>query len=95
MARAIGETAPLIATTFGAAVMNANPFQGPQEELSRSSSSSWLTESAQGNVIAKAWTGCLVLMLMVLVLFTIARLIGSGDALGPEPRADAAKGETR
>ena len=33
VARAIGETAPLIATTFGAAVMNANPFQGPQEAL--------------------------------------------------------------
>ena len=61
-------TAHLIATTFGAAVMNANPFQGPQEALPLFIFK-LLTESAQGNVIAKAWTGCLVLMLMVLVLF--------------------------
>ena len=98
VARAIGETAPLIATTFGAAVMNANPFQGPQEALPLFIFK-LLTESAQGNVIAKAWTGCLVLMLMVLVLFTIARLVerparpstpgacceGETDEHGPEP----------
>jgi phosphate transport system permease protein len=77
VARAIGETAPLIATAFGASVMNANPFQGPQSALPLFIFK-LLTESAQPNVIGKAWTGCLVLMLMVLVLFTIARLVGSG-----------------
>jgi phosphate transport system permease protein len=84
VARAIGETAPLIATTFGAAVMNANPFQGPQEALPLFIFK-LLTESAQSNVIAKAWTGCLVLMLMVLVLFTIARLVGSGSLSSLNP----------
>ncbi len=33
VARAIGETAPLIATAFGASQMNANPFHGPQAAL--------------------------------------------------------------
>ena len=33
VARAVGETAPLIATAFGASPMNANPFHGPQAAL--------------------------------------------------------------
>jgi len=41
-----------------------------------------ITESSQANVTARAWTGCLVLMVMVLTLFTIARLIGRGARRG-------------
>ena len=33
VARAIGETAPLIMTAFGSSLMNANPFSGPQSAL--------------------------------------------------------------
>ena len=33
IARAVGETAPLLFTAFGADLMNANPFSGPQESL--------------------------------------------------------------
>jgi phosphate transport system permease protein len=85
VARAIGETAPLIATAFGASVMNANPFQGPQAALPLFIFKQ-LTESAQPNVQVRAWTGCLVLMLLVLVLFTIARIVGSGALTRLSPR---------
>ena len=33
IARAVGETAPLLFTAFGYDLMNANPFKGPQESL--------------------------------------------------------------
>ena len=33
VARAVGETAPLIMTSFGSSVMNANPFSGAQMSL--------------------------------------------------------------
>ena len=33
IARAVGETAPLLFTAFGYDLMNANPFRGPQESL--------------------------------------------------------------
>ena len=33
VARAVGETAPLIVTAFGSSLMNANPFHGPQDSL--------------------------------------------------------------
>ena len=33
IARAVGETAPLLFTAFGYDLMNANPFNGPQESL--------------------------------------------------------------
>jgi len=81
VARAIGETAPLIATAFGASLMNENPFSGPQSAMPLFIYKQ-ITESSQANVTARAWTGCLVLMVMVLTLFTIARLIGRGARRG-------------
>jgi phosphate transport system permease protein len=33
IARAVGETAPLLFTAFGYDLMNSNPFRGPQESL--------------------------------------------------------------
>ncbi len=74
VARVIGETAPLILTIGGAFVMNWSPFVGKQDALPlfvfrliR------LPEPAQ---IQRAWTGALVLLLLVLVLFVIARVLG-------------------
>jgi phosphate transport system permease protein len=75
VARAIGETAPLIATAFGSSLMNANPFSGAQSAMPLFIYKQ-ITESSSANVTARAWTGCLVLMVMVLTLFTLARLIG-------------------
>ena len=61
--------------------MNENPFSGPQSAMPLFIYKQ-ITESSQANVTARAWTGCLVLMVMVLTLFTIARLIGRGARRG-------------
>ena len=76
IARAVGETAPLIVTIFGNNVMNANPFHGPQEALPF-----FIWEgvrSSQAREVAQAYTAGLVLVIMVLILFTAARILGSG-----------------
>lgn len=78
MARAAGETAPLIMTSFGASVMNANALKSPQDSLPLFVFN--LIRSPQPAQIARAWTGALVLVVLVLVLFSIARAVGSGGA---------------
>jgi len=75
IARAIGETAPLIATAFGNSLMSANPFSGAQAALPLYVYKQ-VTESSSPNVQIRAWAGALVLMLLVLALFVLARLIG-------------------
>jgi phosphate transport system permease protein len=79
IARAIGETAPLIMTAFGSSLMNANPFSGAQSALPLYIYKQ-ITLSSAANVQARAWTASLVLMLLVLTLFSIARFIGSRAA---------------
>lgn len=74
MARVIGETAPLILTIGGAFVLNTNPFSGKQDALPYFVYR--LVRFPQEAQIARAWTGALVLLLLVLVLFVIARAIG-------------------
>lgn len=72
IARVIGETAPLLLTIFGNNILQANPFDGPMAALPLyifSAFASGLTEA-----VSRAWTGALVLMLMVLILFSLARL---------------------
>ncbi len=81
VARAVGETAPLLATAFGSSLMNANPFKGPQAALPLYVFK-LLTESSTATVQDRAWTGCLVLMMLVLVLFVMARLVGGRTRLG-------------
>jgi len=76
LARAVGETAPLIVTIFGNNVMNANPFHGPQEALPF-----FIWEgvrSSQARAISQGFTAGLVLVILVLILFTAARILGSG-----------------
>jgi phosphate transport system permease protein len=80
VARAIGETAPLIMTAFGAYVMNANPFSGPQAGLPLFVYAG--LRSTSENDVQRAWTGALVLILLVLTLFTIARVWGARAARG-------------
>jgi phosphate transport system permease protein len=79
MARAVGETAPvLLASTF-TKEMNANPFNGPQTSLPLYI---WTyVRYPQATEIARAFGAALALMLMVLVLFVLARVIG-GTAPG-------------
>jgi phosphate transport system permease protein len=76
IARAAGETAPLIVTAFGSRVMNWNPFDEAQGALPLAVFE--LIRSPQPEDIQRAWTAALVLILTVLLLFFLARSIGAG-----------------
>jgi phosphate transport system permease protein len=76
VARAVGETAPLIMTSFGSSILNLNPLSAAQASLPLFVYS--LIRSPQQSQIDRAWTGALVLIVLVLVLFTAARLLGRG-----------------
>jgi phosphate transport system permease protein len=75
VARAVGETAPLIMTSFGNSAMNANPFNGPQSSLPLYVYT--LIRNPFEAQQSRAWGGALVLIVLVLVLFTVARVIGA------------------
>jgi len=78
VARAVGETAPVLLTAFGSSSVNLNPFVGPQSDLPLFIYQ--LLRQPNANQIARAWTGALVLVLLVLVLFVLARVIGEHGA---------------
>jgi phosphate transport system permease protein len=79
VARAVGETAPLIMTAFGSQALNRSPFNGPQQSLPLFV---WGQYQLQlPGPLARAWAGALVLITLVLVLFTIARLIAGWKAV--------------
>ena len=74
IARAVGETAPLLFTSFGYDLMNSNPFAGSQESLPL-----FVYRNIRKPDIAavqRGFAGSLVLMLIVLGLFAVARFIG-------------------
>ncbi len=74
IARAVGETAPLLFTAFGYDLLNANPFSGPQESLPLFVYRN--IQQPDESAIARGFTGALVLLIIVLMLFAIARFIG-------------------
>lgn len=74
IARAVGETAPLLFTSFGYDLMNSNPFDGPQDSLPLFVYKNIKKPSEAA--IERGFAGALVLMLLVLSLFVIARFIG-------------------
>jgi phosphate transport system permease protein len=74
IARVIGETAPLILTSLGNNSFNGNPLRGKQDALPLMIYR--LIHFPQSTQIQRAWTGALVLLGLVLVLFIIARIIG-------------------
>jgi phosphate transport system permease protein len=77
VARTVGETAPLFFTAFGAFKLNANPLAGKQGALPLFI---WtLIRQPQPAQIQRAWTGALVLVGIVLVLFVAARIIGGRE----------------
>jgi phosphate transport system permease protein len=73
IARVAGETAPLLLTVFFTDSINTDPFNGPQlglplyvfDQTSRG------TDAAT----ARAWTGALTLILIVMLLNLVARLV--------------------
>lgn len=72
VARAVGETAPMLLTAFGSKVLNLNPLEDSQEDLPLFVYSQ--IRSAQDTLVDRAWTGALVLLALVLILFLLARL---------------------
>ena len=74
IARAVGETAPLLFTAFGYDLMNANPFNGPQESLPLFVYRN--IRKPDVSAIERGFAGALVLLLIVLVLFALARFFG-------------------
>jgi phosphate transport system permease protein len=75
VARAIGETAPILLTASYASSTNTSPFTGKQASLPMFVYQ--LIRQPSATQQARAWTGALVLLLTVLVLFLTARYIGS------------------
>ena len=74
IAREAGETAPLLYTAFGYNLMNANPFSGAQESLPLFIYR-FIREPLESS-IARGFAGALVLMVLILLLFVIARIVG-------------------
>lgn len=83
MARAVGETAPVLLTAGFSKSMNADPFTDPQASLPL-----YIfvyVRFPQPEMVSRAFGAGLALMLMVLVLFVLARIIG-GVAPGETTR---------
>jgi phosphate transport system permease protein len=76
MARGIGETAPVLFTAGFTHVLNVNPFSGPQINLPLFI---WNYVRIEGEIpadFARGFGAAFVLVILVLVLFTLARMIG-------------------
>ncbi len=74
IAREAGETAPLIFTAFGYNLFNANPLKGPQESLPLFIYR--FIREPLATSIQRGFAGALVLMVLILGLFGVARYIG-------------------
>lgn len=87
IARAVGETAPLILTSFGSSVLNGNPFSGPQDALPHYVYQ-YITYNPGTGPYQRAWSAALVLIVMVLALFTLARVLAAATSIeGRQRRA--------
>jgi phosphate transport system permease protein len=73
IARVAGETAPLLLTTFLSQSFNYNPFKGPQASLPTFIWDQFTsgTETSQN----RAWGGALVLIVLVMLLYALAKIL--------------------
>lgn len=74
IARAVGETAPLLFTAFGQTLMNSNPLDDPQESLPLFVYR--YIREPDADIRERGFIGATVLLLIVLSLFAVARFIG-------------------
>ena len=77
MALGIGETAPVLIADGFSNYMNADPFHGWQATLP-TLIYTYIEDEGRAGFIARAFGASLALMLVVLVLFTVARVVGGG-----------------
>jgi len=75
VARAVGETAPLLLTTLGSDSTNLNLLHGPQSALPLFVYQLIREPSVIQN--NRAWSGALLLVILVLILFVAARMVAS------------------
>lgn len=83
IARVIGETAPLLLTVNTASNTNLNIFNGPIATLP-----TYLFQNlsfSTDNSIQRAWGAALVVLFLVLIIFTLARVVG-GDKKIAKPK---------
>ena len=73
-ARGIGETSPVLLTSGFTASFNADPFNGPMVSLPLAIFQ--FVKSPEPSMIARGFGTAAVLMLLVVLLFVIARVIG-------------------
>lgn len=73
IARVTGETAPIVLLTFGTNSINLNPFSGAQSSLPLFV----FQQASQPNntAVARAWTGALTLIIIVMLLNLVARVV--------------------
>lgn len=72
IARVVGETAPTLIDNAPSNTINWNPFRGPQDSLPAFVYR--FIRTSVHNDIHRAWTGAMVLIILVLVLFALARV---------------------
>jgi phosphate transport system permease protein len=77
VARVIGETAPLLATALSNTSFVFNPLSGPIGSLPMYIFG--MLQIGTENSINRAWTGALILLIVVFGLFTLARYVAGKD----------------
>ena len=77
-ARGIGETSPVLLTAGVTTYFNANPFSGAMVSLPLATFS--FVKSPEPGMVARGFGSAAVLMVLVLILFAFARLIGGRGA---------------
>jgi len=78
VARGIGETAPVLLTSGVTSTLNTNPSTNPMVSLPLATFE--FVKSPQPALIARGFATAAVLMVLVLVLFAIARVLGGRQA---------------
>jgi phosphate transport system permease protein len=78
VARGIGETAPVLLTAGAANAMNVNPASDPMISLPLAAFN--FVKAPDGISHARGFAAAAVLMFLVLVLFTVARILGGRPA---------------
>ena len=80
IARIIGETAPLLLVSGGADALNFNPTSGPMGSLPFYIWKAFLTGGTE-EAYARAWGGMLILLILIVVLFGLARYLSGRKAV--------------
>jgi phosphate transport system permease protein len=78
VARGIGETAPVLLTAGFTSTMNVNPLRNPMVSLPLAAFE--FVRSPQPALIARGFATAAFLMFLVLVLFSLARMVGGRPA---------------